>query len=215
MRTYEVNATGIRTDILSVNRQTYLEGSRVLYSENCFNFSGFSAVLFHGINNLTTLIPFLRDRSEGSCRLIKRIKFGYVFTEYLPSDRYYGLTDDTFEEICEYLSQNLQLERITMTFVDLTPDKIHNSTTLESYLMNLHKLEWIQRLVPLVKNLDTFTIIQPDWSRHQYSDALVRAAQIYLESKMHKASKTVCESQIRQELAGDAEASKAQHRLEL
>ncbi len=92
-----------------------------------------------------------------------------------------------FDEVCNYLSQNSQLKRVTLIFQSLVLD----STARKDHLANLDKHIWIKHLVPLVKNLDIFTIAK--WAGRD--DDLTRTAQTYLESKMEKASKLQVDTQ--------------------
>ncbi len=179
MITYEVNAIGVHPAILSVNRQSSLEASRIFYSENCFNF------YTDGISVCTataTIIPFFEDRSEGSRRLINRIRFSYILSHFI----YYSGPDRMFDEVCNYLSQKLQLEHVTLVFENRGRPRVLGRNAYEDRLSNLDKQIWMKQLVALVKNLDTFTIT-PKWAGQD--DDLMRAAQTYLESKMEQASK--------------------------
>ena len=200
MPTYQVTATGVHPALLSVNRQTYLEASRVLYSENCFNFLG----IHDFFRSISEIIPFLEDRSEGSRRLIKQIKLGYLLvgfwqSTYVATDIAY--LDRGFEEVCGYLNQCLQLKHVELCIFVMFPH--HLGMHYELDLATLDQQNWIQQLVPLVKNLDSIKITQ----KGGHDDDLTRAAQTYLESKMHKAGEIVRQSQIVQDLADTSAAS--------
>lgn len=204
MTTYQVNATGVHPALLSVNRQTYLETSKVFYSENCFNFVGIRPSDHFSSNS--SIIPFLEDRSEGSRRLIKQIGFGYALWELLSSPSLplsFVHFDRVFEETCGYLNQCLQLEHIKLCVYDLILPEIGPGTHYETYLATLDQQNWIQQLVPLVKNLDSIKITE----MCDDDDDLMRAAQTYLESKMHKASQIVRQSQMVRDLPDTSAAS--------
>ena len=163
---YQVNAINIHPAILSVNRQTYLEASRVLYSENQYTFYEFD-YLRRWIP-CVAMVPFLEDLSESSRRLIKRIEFSYYEDE-----------EALFKEECAYLTHNLQLQHVTLRLY-LEYDRHY-----ESHLSNLDKQSWIQQLVPLVQNLVTFKLRHYDPTTAQ----VIRPVQTYLESKMHNLSR--------------------------
>lgn len=78
MTMYWVKVTGVHPAILSVNRQTYLEGSLIIYSEDRFNFCESALV---PLSDNATIAPLLKDRPEGSHRLIKQIEYCYLLTE--------------------------------------------------------------------------------------------------------------------------------------
>ena len=195
---YRVTATGLHPAILSVNRQTYLEATGVLYSENRFNFcakenlTSFAAI--------AAVIPFFEDLSEGSRRLIREIKYLYIDTRFMlvsfwsiPSQPFH---DRVFSETCTYLSQNLQLQQVTLRIVGpgTLLVRFRSSADYRMYLANLDTHDWIQCLVPLAKNLETFALI-----RGKDEDAgLAHAAHRYLNSKMAEASNTACQIQITQ-----------------
>ena len=175
---YTVEATGIHRAILSVNRQTYLEASKLLYAENCFKFSSGNA----------PIIPFLEDRSEGSRRLIKQLEFCHYFYTFSPVGlQDYIHLDHIFEAICSYLSKSLQLEHVTLRFFGLSTLDVRNSTSYKDYLSNIDKQSWVQQLVPLLKHLKTFKAV----GMIHCDNNLVLAAQPYLKSKMDRASKRV------------------------
>lgn len=175
MVTYKVEAPGVHPAILSVNRQTYLEASKLFYSENWFRFT---------CN--TCIIPFLKDRPEGSRRLIKQIDFRTVILTFtfLYLERFRHL-EHVFEETCTYLKQSLQLEQITLRYFDLTHSKLRNRILYKDCLSNIDKQSWVRQLVPLVKNLTSLRLIELNHG----DDDLMLAAQTYLRSMMDKASK--------------------------
>lgn len=65
-----MNATELHPAILSVSRQTYLEASGVLYSENRFRFLAQQDKPFHVTADLAVIL-LLEDRSEATRRLIR------------------------------------------------------------------------------------------------------------------------------------------------
>ena len=79
----------------------------------------------------------------------------------------------------------MQLERVTLIFQSRSMPRFFRFPAYKDHLSNLDKQIWIKELVPLVKNLDIFTITE----QFGRDDELMRAAQTYLESKMEKASK--------------------------
>lgn len=155
---YRVTAIGLHPAILSVNRQTYLEASRVLYSENCFKFfPSENVVSIHGI---AAVIPFLEDRSEGSRHLIREIQCLYMETKTFIYPYQNGAEHDrVFAKTCDYLGQNLQLQQATLRFVCDNVRSVRSSVDFRLYMAYLDKHEWVQRLVPLVKKLKTFTLV--------------------------------------------------------
>lgn len=197
-----MTAIGLYPAILAVSRQTYLEAIGVLYSENRFNFHvKDDPPLFITAN--PAVIPFLEDRSEGSRRLIKEIDIEYAFDISSldlwrdSADQIYG-----FERSCDYLGQNLQLEHVTLVcacFVDLCLRHVRSDAPNKNYRSNLDKQSWVQHLVPLVRMLKSFTVMV--WAGIDLD--MARAVQIYLESKLSKTSKTICQSQIKRELTAD------------
>ena len=209
---YRVIPSSIYPAILAVNRQTYLEASKVFYSENRFNFCAVDDL--RPPTAIEAMIPFLEDRPEGSRRLIKNIKFSYILTAlmvYFRPD--IAECDADLKGICDYLSQNLQLEHVRIRLVTESnqetvtdmgfEEPLYNMDVYKDYLCSLDKMSWIIQLVPLVKNLETFRIVEKAGGEAD----LARAAQIYLESEMHQASKTVRESRFVQEPAHDPAAS--------
>lgn len=196
--TYMVKATGVHPALLSVNQQIYLEASRIFYSENCFDFCGICSFPPGGSN--PAVIPFLEDRSEGSRRLIKQIKFCYALLGFVPHisrSLDTASLDQVFQKNCNYLSRYLQLEHVSLSVFGLIDERTRQGMPYKTYLARLDQQQWIKQLVPLVKNLDSIRIIR----RAHRGDDLMRAVQTYLESKMDKASKAVRQSQIVQELA--------------
>ncbi|CAD6587914.1 MAG: hypothetical protein ASARMPRED_003274 [Alectoria sarmentosa] len=183
MRMYKVNATGVNPAFMSVNRQTYLEASKIFYSENCFKF--FAIDHLHPVFGCETIIPFLEDRSDGSRRLIKKIKFCYMVAFFQP--QYLVQLDHLFQQNCDYLTHSLQLKHVNLVIFALNDRQTNREEIYlpSTYLATLDQQKWIQQLVPLVKDLDTFRITQ----KTDGYDDLVCAAQTYLESKMHNASK--------------------------
>lgn len=201
MTTYWVEAIGVHTAILLVNRQTYLEGSRIIYSENRFNFCESDYV---PLTDNAAMIPFLKDRSEGSRRLIKHIKYSYsIMIRGIFNPQWSADQDHAIEEICTYLRQALQLEHVTLTVFDQCLCQFRSLQLYKDYLVTLDKQRWVQTLVPLIQNLDTFTVIGG------YGNELVRAAQTYLVPKIHKASKDERHPQTVKELGCDPAASEA------
>lgn len=153
----------------------------VLYSENRFIFRGLG---FHSeVYSNAAIIPFLEDRSEGSRRLIKQIEYSYSYyfliRTLIRSDAFLMKLDHSFEETCNYLSQNLQLEHVTLKFYDTL---LLGYNVSKDCQLAVDKQNWVQQLIPLVKNLDTFTLI----SEYGSLNEMLRAAQTYLELKMHK-----------------------------
>ena len=137
---------------------------------------------------MATVIPFLKDRSEGSRRLIKEIKVCYIVTEFLTPCQHH-----LFEEICNYLSQNLQLERVTLGFADRwLLQAYHSHTDYMSWLSYLDKQNWIQQFFPPIRKPGAFRID----GRVDGDANLASAVQVYLESKLPNASKTLCQSEI-------------------
>lgn len=200
MSTYGIKAIGIYPAILSVNRQTYLEASKIIYSENHFDFG--SSIEAGRISN-ATVIPFLEDLSEGSRHLIKQIEYSYILTDcswyhYDPTD--FVPIDQVFKETCDYLSQNLRLEcvRVSCFALDLAP--------IGGYPSNFDKQSWVQHLIPLVKNLDSFRINLSPEDAGPLNDFLC-TAQTYLESKMDKASKRVRQTRTMEESVYELAAS--------
>lgn len=192
--TYWVTAIGLHPAILSASRQTYLEASGILYSENSFLCRVRIDELFFARANPAGLapavIPFLEDRSEVSRRLIKKIGFSYVFDEStLDVCRDLADQDYGFERTCDYLGQNLQLEHVTLDFHIACTLTVRSDAPYKNYVSNLDKQSWIQHLVPLVGKLETFKVIV--WC-DDYPD-MARAVQRYLESKLPKTSKTLCQ----------------------
>ena len=190
---YRVTAVGLYPSILSVNWQTYLEAVRVLHSENRFEIYRCESPF--DIIRMGATIPFLEDRSEGSRRLIREIEYLYVDAKSILYD--YPLRvehDRVFEKTCDYLGQNLQLQQVTLRFIGDFTSPVRSSVDCELCLANLNKLDLVQRLVPFVKKLKTFTLLGmgEDVTEFFY------AAKTYLDSKMAEASNTPCQIQIAQ-----------------
>ena len=186
---YKVIAIGLHPAILSANKQTNLEATRILYSENRFNF-GLDA-RFSSISAIAAVIPFLEDRSECSRRLIREIE--YVYSVSMSSNNLYRIIagqDRVFEETCDYLCQNLQLRHVTLGLVRKFARYRFGSVRHEIYLASLHERDWIQSLLPLAKKLKGFTLIGSE------NAELSRAAYTYLNSKMTEASNTAFQIQI-------------------
>ena len=194
-----MTAIGLHPAILLASRQTYLEASGILYSENSFLCRVKIDELFFARANpaganpaglAPAVIPFLEDRSEVSRRLIKKIGFSYVFDEStLDVCRDLADQDYGFERICDYLGQNLQLEHVTLDFHIACTLKVRSDAPYKNYVPNLDKQSWVQHLVPLVGKLETFKVIV--WC-DDYLD-MARAVQRYLESRLPKTSKTLCQ----------------------
>ena len=214
MVTYRVIPSSVHPAILAVNRQTYLEASKIFYSENRFNFCAVDDL--SPPTAIEAIIPFLEDRPEGSRRLIKNIKFSYIPMALMVClQPYIAESNADFKEICDYLSQNLQLEHVRVRLVVGSNEIMQIDILLacclcnmgmyksKGFLYNLDKDSWIIQLVPLVRKLKTFRIVEGAGG----VASLARAAQIYLESEMHQASKTVRETRHVQELAHDPAAS--------
>ena len=192
---YRVTAIGLHPAILSVNWQTYLEATRILYSENRFSFR--SDDDFCSVTTIDAVIPFLEDRCEGSRRLIREIEYFYTVISSLRVDLEVARV---FTKTCDYLSQNLQLQHVTLSLVAMFPQRTFSGAVCRMYPANLDKHGWVQGLVPLAQKLKTLTLIGKDDGDAE----LVHAAQTYLESKMAEASNTPCQSQITQLGSGSA-----------
>ena len=186
---YRVTAIGLHPAILSVNWQTYLEATRILYSENRFSFRPSDD--FRSITVIDAVIPFLEDRCEGSRRLIREIEYSYLVISILRVDFEVA---HVFAKTCDYLSQNLQLQHVTLSLASMLPQPTFSRVVGGMYLSNLDKHDWVQQLVPLAQKLKTLTLIGRDDGDAEF----VHAAQTYLESKMAEASNTPCQSQITQ-----------------
>ena len=202
MVTYKVDAPGVHPAILSVNRRTYLEASKLFYSENLFTF----------LSGTATIIPFLEDRSEGSRRLIKQIElcFNIILLDANMNRRLWAHWDHIFENTCKYLSRFLQLEHMTLMYFGRNSYRVRDSTTYEDFLSNIDKHNWVQQLVPLVKNLKNFRSTTWDGG---CDDEVVLAVQTYLRSTMDSTSKKMRQTQNVQEPAHDAAAPVVQHGL--
>ncbi len=140
--TYNVGADGVDPAILSVNRQMHQEASRILFSENCFNFC--SGNKYHKFYTSEVVMPFLKDLSEVSRGLIKQVKFDCnlsKFSEFLV--RFTAYSPPVFEENCDYLCQNLQLEHVTLRYIDMSVDGSLGGTDEENRKI-LSQQHWIQ-----------------------------------------------------------------------
>ena len=178
---YRVTAIGLHPAILSVNWQTYLEAARILYSENRFSFRSYDDL--RSITAIDTVIPFLEDRCEGSRRLIREIGYFYIVINILLVDLEVARV---FAKTCDYLSQNLQLQHVTLSLVSMLAQPTSSRVLRRMYLSNLDKHGWVQRLVPLAQKLKTLALIGRDNGDAEF----IHAAQTYLESKMVEASST-------------------------
>ena len=187
---YMVTATGLHPAILSVNRQTYLEATRVLYSENRFNF--YSNRYLDSVTATAAVIPFLKGLSEGSRLLIREIEYLYVVTDcqFYP-DPIAFRQDQVFAKTCDYLGQNLQLQKVTLDCLVLIYWVQHRMSDYKMNLTNINKHDWIQRLVPLAQKLKYFALV---WGQDSDGDAdLAHAVRTYLASKIAEASNTPCQ----------------------
>ena len=187
--TYTVTAIGLHPAILSANKQTYLEATRILYSENRFSFRPYKR-LNKQLNSATAIagvIPFLEDRGEGPRRLIREIEYYYIV---INSPQIEAELDRVFAKMCNYLSQNLQLQHVTLNLASMSTKSLLGSSLCRTYLANIHKHNWVQTLVPFAKKLKILALV----GRDDGDAELVRIAQTYLDSKMAEASNTSCQS---------------------
>ena len=204
--TYHITPNGLDPAILPVNRQIYLEASKVLYSENCFNLCNDGEI--HRYYTSEVILPFLEDLSEVSRGLIKQFKFDYISLRYLVGPS--AFSNPVFEETCDYLCQNLRLAHVTMSCYGMSIDGSLGGTDEEDQ-NTLDQEYWIQQLVPLVKTLETFELVD----LFDEDEDLTKAVQTYLEFKMLKARKTMRQDQVGQEPADGSAAPDEQHRLEV
>ena len=188
---YRVTAIGLHPAILSVNSQTYLESTKVLYSENRFSF--YHNDRLSSSSAIAAVIPFLEDRSEGSRRLIREIEYLHYVTKFYPYPRV-AEQDHVFAKTCDYLGQNLQLQHVTLVCVFRSTSALRTTADYKMYLANINKHDWMQRLVPLAQKLKTLAL-----TGKEDGDAdLTHAAQTYLDSRMAEASDTPCQIQVTQ-----------------
>lgn len=199
---YGVTADGIHPAILSANKQTSLEASRILYSENRFSFK------VDELDDWTatmTVVPFLEDRSQGSRHSINEIEYCF-FVNMCTFELDLATADGQFKEFIHYLNKNLQLEHLTLSLFGLF-DRADYMVLGKDFRGNLLSgvkfTRWVQYVIPLVKKLESVTVI----AKGGGDPSVARAAQKYLESKLPKSSKTVRQSQIKPELETDSAAS--------
>ena len=152
--TYRVTAIGLHPAILSANRQTYLEATRILYSENRFSFRPYKYM--PSATAIAAVIPFLEDRCEGSRRLIREIEYFYMV---INSPQIGAEMDRAFAKMCNYLSQNVQLQHVTLNLASMSTKIILGSVLYRTHLANIHKHDWIQALVPLAKKLKILALV--------------------------------------------------------
>ena len=182
--TYRVTAIGLHPAILLANKQTYLEATRILYSENRFSFRPYKHL--NSATAIAAVIPFLEDRGEGSRRLIREIEYFYIV---INSPQIEAELDRVFAKMCNYLSQNLQLQHVTLNLASMSTKSILGSVHYRAYLANIHKHDWVQTLVLFAKKLKILALV----GRDDGDAELVRIAQTYLDSKMAEASNTSCQ----------------------
>ena len=183
---YRVIATGIHPAILSVNRQTYSEASRIMYSENCFDFCGTPG--FGRYYDSEAVIPFLESLSEDSRRLIKQIEFRFGVTTRVrrePGDTGTQSTRQVFKETCDYLGQNLQLKHVILRLVQDSTFSASTPASFKDDLLAFHEKAWEQHLVPLVRGLDTCELT----TRARDNPEVIYVVQEYLKSKMPRTSR--------------------------
>lgn len=185
---YRVIATGIHPAILAVNRQTYSEASRIMYSENCFDFCGLDGSSDIWCPGSEALILFLESLSEDSRRHIKHIEFRFdVLTQGLPEPVDYSswwtppnqFTEQVFKETCDYLCQNLQLKHMMVKVVD-SLGLMDAPASFKDEVIALNEKTWEQHLVPLVRVLDTFEIL----ARTEDGPMIIEMVSEYLKSKL-------------------------------
>ena len=196
---YRVMTIRLHPAILSVNRQTYQEASRILYSENRFSFSSNDFVSC--VNAIAAVIPFFEHLSKGSRRLIRDIQYVYMDAKSLPlSRRRFGAEQDrVFAKTCDYLGRNLQLQHVTLRYffryklAPYTPADIRNTRAdFRMNNVNIHKYDWTKRLLPFAKKLEALALIGEAEGRTK----MIHAAQRYLDEENAEASKTPCQFQI-------------------
>ena len=181
---FRVVAIGIHPAILSANRQIYSEASRIMYSENRFDFYGtFDSCRCGGSE---AVIPFLESLSEDSRRLIKQIEYVFVVTTVVPldSDGTETLISEAFKETCHYLGRNLQLKHVVLKFHDRASCEGILPAS-EDDLLAVNEKTWEQHLVPLVRGLDTceFTKLTKD------GPGIIDNVQEYLKSQIPRTSR--------------------------
>ena len=182
--TYRVMTIRLHPAILSVNRQTYQEASRILYSENRFSFS--SNDFWSCVNAIAAVIPFFEDRSEGSRRLIKKIQYVYVDAKSVGFSRWFGAEQDrVFARTCDYLGRNLQLQHVTLRYFLKSTSAPCTRIDFRMYNANINKHDWMQRLLPFAKKLELLAVI----GQEQGKAAMVHAAQRYFDEEKAEASK--------------------------
>ena len=184
-----MTAIGLHPAILLANRKTYLEATRILYSENRFSFRPYKHL--HSATAIAAVIPFLEDRGESSLRLIREIEYFYIV---INSPQIEAEMDRVFAKMCNYLSQNLQLQHVTLNLASMPTKLKLGSLHYRTYLANIHKHDWVQTLVPFAKKLKILALV----GRDDGDAELVHIAQAYLDSEMAEASITSCQSQITQ-----------------
>ena len=185
---YKVTATGIHPAILSVNRQIHSEASRIMYSENCFDFCDFLSRCDCSGNE--AVIPFLESLSEDSRRLIKQIEYVCVISGRIPRflcNTQTAMTERVFKETCDYLGQNLQLKHLVLGFFEFDVFRGIKPVTLRDNLLALHGKTWEQHLVPLVCGLDTCELTE--LPTDEDGPGIIDTVQEYLESKIPRASR--------------------------
>ena len=161
-----------------MNRQTYLEATKILYSENRFTFRPFV---------IAAVIPFLQGRCERSRRLIREIEYFYMVT-----GSFFGPILGEQDHAWKYLDQNLQLQHLTLQLWGLPPKSTLGSDLHSIYVANVHELDWVQWLVPLANKLKTLALV----GCRKDDAELVHAVQTYLDSKMAEANNTPSQRQI-------------------
>ena len=78
MNRYGKTTTCRVNTISSVNRETYMEASKIISSENRFDSSCSDQI---PRNDNAPMIQFLEDRPEGSSRVIEQIGHRYIFAD--------------------------------------------------------------------------------------------------------------------------------------
>ena len=186
MAAYRVIATGIHPAILSVNRETYSEASRIMYPENRFKFSSRSRNPWYPANEAA--IPFLESLSEDSRRLIKHIEYVCVVVNWVPTSTGGTITamnQRVFKETCDYLCQNLQLKHVVLKLLQIFTAYVIKPASFKYVLLDVHGKTWEQHLVPLVRGLDTCELI----TRTRDGPEIIETVWEYLTSKMPRTSR--------------------------
>ena len=179
---YSVIAIGVHSAILSANQQTYLEASRVLYSENRFRLGVFLHETSCDVRE--AMMPFLEDLTRNSRRLIKQLEITFFIAPCLHYMSMWSHTVSLFEDACIFLCQFLDLDHLTLGFQCLVMDCADTAAPHEDCPFTM-KRQWLQQLVPLIRNLKTFEIVE----RHPLYADWARAAQpTFLASKIHGAN---------------------------